>query len=317
MTPKSKKMISVLSSSTPKTSKHLSFEEAKQDFLLDCRSRNLSPYTIENYEKAIRYFYQFIGDKKDNIYDLQPNDIKRWLVYLNDKGTGINSIRAWVKYLKLFLKYFKIEVSDIGTLQKEQKILEPYTDEEIKKLLIKPRRRSFGQLRDYTIVCFLLGTGVRTSTLINIKIKHIDLKSKTLFLEKTKTRKQYTIPLSTTLLEVLKEYLSSWTYNDEDYLFPNVFGEPLTAAALRQTIREYHLNRGIKSCSLHKYRRTFATKYLQSNGNIFYLQLLMGHSDISTTRQYCSVNIDDLQRNYDSLNPLDNMKRKSIRLRKE
>ena len=315
MTTKNKKMISVISSSTSKTSKYLSLEDAKQDFLLDCRSRNLSPYTIENYEKAIRYFQQFVEDKKDNIYDLQPNDIKRWLVYLNDKGTGINSVRAWIKCLKIFLKYFNIDMSQVGSLQKEHKILEAYTDEEIKTLLTKPRRHSFGQLRDYTIVCFLLGTGVRTSTLINIKVKHIDIKSKTLFLEKTKTRKQYTIPLSTTLIEVLKEYLALWTYSNEDYLFPNVFGEQLTPVALRQAIREYHTNRGIKSCSLHKYRRTFATMYLQNNGNIFYLQMLMGHSDISTTRQYCSVNIEDLQKNYDSLNPLDNLKRKGIKLK--
>lgn len=312
MSTKPKRIISLKSTSQDK--KYLLLEEAKCEFLLDCHSRRLSEYTIQNYTKAIDYFISFVGNI--NLYDVTDSDLKRWLVHLNSKN-AVNSVRSWIKCVKIFFKYFKI-VFDVKNPSEEKKVLECYTDEEIKLLLTKPKRKSFGRIRDYTIVCFLLGTGVRTSTLINIKIKDVDFKQHTIFLSTTKTHKQYTIPLSASLANVLTEYLGVWNHNEDDYLFPSVFGDQLEPNALRQIIYNYHKVRGVSSYSVHKYRRTYAVNYLKKCNNVFFLQQLLGHSDISTTRKYCPIDLEDVKNNYDDYNPLDNnLRKKSIKLNRK
>lgn len=304
---KTKKTLQLKLNNLPK---ELPLSSAKSEFIIDCKARKLSSPTILNYSKSIDYFIDFIGDI--NLYEITDSDVKRWMISLHEKN-AINSVRSYIKNIKYFFKYFNI-IIDVKNPREQKKILECYTDEEVRLLLTKPKYNSFGRIRDYTIVCFLLSTGVRTSTLINIKVTDADLKAKTLFLRKTKTQKQYTIPLSSTLCSVLAEYLDVWNHNPDDYLFPSAYGDQLSPPALRQLIYSYHKQRGIKSFSVHKYRRTFASNYLKSCNNVFFLQQLLGHSDISTTRRYCSINIEDLQNNFDAYNPLDNTLKKSIKL---
>lgn len=295
-----------------KNDKEKTLKNALNEYVIDCKARGLSTYTIGNYTKAINYLIDYVGDI--NIYTISNGLIKNWAIHLLETKSS-NSCRTLLKGVRLFLNYFNLNI-DITLPPKEKKVLPIYTDEEIKKLLTKSKRMSFGRIRTYTIVCFLLNTGVRTQTLINIKIKDIDFNSNKIFLAKTKTHKQYEIPMSTALKKQLKEYLELWEHNDDNYLFPNIYGEQLSADALRQRIMEYHLARGVKTYSIHKYRRTFATNFSKNNNNMFMLQLLMGHSDISTTRLYCNtLSVDDIA-NYDSYCILDRIKKNTIKVNK-
>lgn len=286
--------------------------QAKEEFLLDCKSRGLSEYTIINYGKAIRYFAEWRGNI--NITEITDTNLKEWAVALRETHSQ-NTTRTFVKTVRIFLRYFGIEF-DMENPRAEQKILPVYTEEEVKKLIAPPTRESFGRYRTHAIVCFLFSTGVRTQTIINIKIRDVNFKDNTIFLAKTKTLKQYTIPMSSQLKKVLKDYLKLYDHNDDDWLFPNIYGEQLSPDALRQLILEYHRARGVRTYSVHKYRRTFATHFNKTNGNVFALQLLLGHSDVSTTRKYCNISVGDIE-NYDDFNLLDNSKKEQIKVKKK
>ena len=79
----------------------------------------------------------------------------------------------------------------------------------------------------------------------------------------------------------------------------------------------YHNHRGIKTASIHKYRHTFAKKYLMDcGGNAFTLQKLMGHSTLNMTKHYCRLFDNDVGKDYDLYSPLAQMQKTKSRISK-
>lgn len=79
----------------------------------------------------------------------------------------------------------------------------------------------------------------------------------------------------------------------------------LTEDALRHAITRYNKGSGVNSTSIHKFRHTFARKYLlDCGGNAFTLQKLMGHSTLNMTKHYCRVFDSDVGKDYDLHSPL-------------
>ena len=86
--------------------------------------------------------------------------------------------------------------------------IETYTDEELKKLLKKPdvRKCIFSTYRSWVIVNFLLSTGIRQNSLVNIKIKDLDFDNAVVYVNTTKNRKPLIIPLNEDIVKILQEY---------------------------------------------------------------------------------------------------------------
>ncbi len=106
----------------------------------------------------------------------------------------------------------------------------------------------------------------------------------------------------------MREYLRYRAGNPDDYLFPSRDNRQLTEQGLYTAISNYNLRRGVSKTSSQLFRHTFARKYLKNGGYIQNLQTLMGHSKIEVTRVYLDPSLEDLQENYDALNPLDKLK---------
>lgn len=299
MTKKIKKTIKIETVNETKT-----MAKARDEFILNCRARNLVNETILNYEKATRYFMDFVGEEFD-IYAITSTDVDNYIADCLERTIG-NTARSYCKLLKVFFRYHDLDIH-VNTPGENFTFKEIYSDEEIEKMLQPPKRRTFVTMRDHAIVCFFLATGVRRSTIISVRIRDLDFDKNLIFLDKTKTKKQYYIPMSTQLKSVLKKYLSCWRYNEDmDYLFPNQFGEQLGKHGMSMIIRRYNRERGVTTSGVHRFRNTYATNYVKNKGDVFHLQQLLGHSKIETTRRYVTLDIDDLQVDYDTFNILDN-----------
>lgn len=283
-----------------------------ESFIINCTVRGLSESTLYNYEHTCKMFNDVIGR---NIKNITSKDIDKFVLYLRSRGNNNTSILTRIKVLKAFFTFAGIDVQ-MPSIKTDKSVKVPYTQEEIELLLKKPTINSYTQWRNHAIVSTFLGTGIRCRTLQNLKVKDINFNDNTIFLEATKTRKKYYIPMSSTLKQTLKYYLSLFDHNSEDYLFMSLYGDQLTREGLKQTIRDYNLKKGVSKTSIHLFRHTFAYNYLKNGGNIVYLQEILGHSNIETTRMYLHVTNEDLQQNFDNICPLDNMKRKGIKLKK-
>lgn len=282
-------------------------------WLVNCEVRGLSSATLYNYSSTAKMFLEVTVNK--SIDQLSKSDIDNFILYLRNRGNNNTSINTRLKSLTSFTKYAEIEIQ-LPTIRLEKNIKIPYTQDEIQQLLKEPVIQSYTQWRNHAIVSTFLGTGIRCRTLINLRIKDIDFKSEMLYLNVTKTNKKYFVPLSSELVKILKHYLSLFEHKEDDWLFMNQYGEQLTRNSLKQTIRDYNLNRGVTKTSIHLFRHTFAYNYIKSGGNVLFLQRVLGHSRTETTQLYVSIQADDLKESFDSFCILDNIKKKESSLKR-
>lgn len=299
------------------------FDEGYDDFILYCKTKNLRPATLKFYDNSMRVIYKAIPPKT-LIKDITIETVENFKMYLknytNENDITINTnTRALRAILYYFMKLGYTETFHIALAKVDKKIIETYSDNELKLLLKKPdiKRCSFIELREWAIENFLIATGCRLSTLINIKIRDIDFQNDLITYTWTKNRRQQIIPLSNTLKIVLIEYLQYRKGEVDDYLFCSVYGEKIDADGLKKQIRKYNNQHGVAKGSIHCFRHTFAKKWILGKGDIFRLQKILSHSTMDMVRNYVEMFTEDLQQDFNTFNPLEqlSMKKQHISLK--
>lgn len=178
----------------------------------------------------------------------------------------------------------------------------------------------FTDYRDWVIVNFLLNSGARAATIRSIQIQDVDLENHIVAYRHTKNKKSQIMPLCSSMVTILNEYLYYREGEPTDYLFCKEDGNQLSDNALKLAIRRYNKRRGVSKTSIHLFRLTYAKKYLlDCDGNAFSLQRLLGHTTLDMTKHYCNIYNVDLIKNYDDFSPLEKMnaKERKISLKKE
>lgn len=302
----------------------MTFDEALRLFIEEKRAFNLSEISIANYQLALRIvrdYYEF--DEETPVNAITLPEVYRFINHLKNKGIAPASVRHYIRALRTFVywcmddnrKYIETPYKiKLPKAQEEQ--FKFYTDEEVAILLEKPKRNAtFVEWRCWAIANWVLATGNRASTVLDVKLKDLDYKRKEIILHHTKNGKAQIIPLSSTLEIVIKEYIRMWRKDAEPdaYLFPNIGDEKYTSASLSKSFRLYCLDRGLTKTSVHGLRHTFARFWVKNNGNLFQLQKILGHSTLDMTKRYARLFGEDLKEDFDKFNPLDTINRKSKR----
>lgn len=296
---------------------NLSIQEAFDLFIRKCKIKNLTDLSISSYEKKMVHFYEFI-DKSEPITAVSKDTVDDYILWLRE-NTDANdiTINSYLRSVRAFL-YFCMEDRYIPTfkiqlIKAEKKIKETYTDDELVRLLEKPDvdNCSFSCYKTWVFENYLLGTGNRISTALDLHIGDINFQSGVIILRKTKNRKQQIIPLSATLAEILQGYLQIRGGEADDYVFCNEYGEQASCRTYQQLVRRYNRKRGVEKTSCHTFRHTFAKNWILNSGDMFRLQKILGHSDLTVTKEYVNMFGQDLQMDFEKFNPLDNLKNRS------
>jgi len=295
------------------SSSDTTFNELFDEFNRFNKLRNLSEETIRYYYDCYRYFLEYFGEESV-CSDVSEDTFYDYIEYIHENKPNISpsTMQSYLRGIRAILYYgikkgyiidFKVQLPKIDEVVKET-----YNDHEIKLLLKKPdmKKASFSEYRNWVLVNYMLATGNRAGTIINIKIEDVDFNSGNIILKKLKGRKQYYIPISRALEQILKEYLVYRKGETEDYLFCNTYGEKLLRTRFEHDIAKYNKNRGVEKTGLHMFRHTFAKQWILNGGDIFRLQKILGHSSLEMVRKYVNMFSDDLRRDFDIYNPLDN-----------
>lgn len=291
------------------------FDQGYDEFILNCRVRNLSPETIKHYDSTMMTIYKFIPPKtpiKDITINVVNNFILSCKSNLNVKDVTINTyLRGLRAVMYYFMKLGYLDEFKITNIKFDKHIIETYTDSELKLLLKKPsiKKCTFTEYRSWVLVNFLLGTGCRVGSLVEIRNKDIDFENAVVSLNVTKNRKPLLIPLSNTLVEVLKEYMNIRCGEENDYLFCTAYGEKANRQTISVNVNNYNRKCGVMKTGLHRFRHTFAKKWINSGGDIFRLQKILGHSSLDVVRNYVNMFTNDLQDNFNTFSPLENIAR--------
>lgn len=286
--------------------------EAFSEFIIDKTAEGLSSKTITTYKNHFYCAGKWL-DTEMPIAELEEHHLKQMVADMRESALAPNSIASYVRTLKSFLSWCNANDKTQVTLKAykaPETVKETYTDKELKLLLKKPNIRSCGftEYRNWVIINLLLNSGCRAATIRTFLIKDVNLDNQTITYRHTKNGKVQIVPLCSTMVSTLREYMRIRGGKDSEVLFPNDFGKPMTETALRLAIVKYNTSRGVSKTSIHLFRHTFAQRYLQNGGNSLYLQKILGHTTLAMTKHYCNIYDVELVKSFDTFSPLANLR---------
>ena len=305
-----------------KMSRNFTIDESFEIFKTECLTRGLSSETIRWYNETIKFFSNF-HNINNSVDSLDEKLISDYIIFCFNKGNKKSTINNRLIAIKSFLNWLyktnKIkEKVDINLIKDNRVVKDTYTQDELEKLLRKPDIYScdFTEYRDWVISNLFLSVACRVATLVNIKIKDLDLKNCELLYTHTKNCRQQIIPLTKYMTSILKEYLTYRKGSKDDFLFCNRYSQPLTKNALRISLNKYNKRRGVNRTGRHIYRNTFAKIWILNGGDAFRLQKLLGHSTMEMTKRYIEMYSDDLKVDMENFNPINTViKNKKLRIK--
>lgn len=285
------------------------------DYLL--LEKNYSELTIKAYGKDIQSFLDFLKEeyKDENLKEVNYAQIRTWIIKMVNQNISNRSINRKISSLNSFFKFLiKTEYIKINPLVKHKalktskKVQVPFSEEEINSVLNKINHAdSFEGVRNKLIIELFYATGIRRIELINIKLKDIDLESKTVKIL-GKRNKERVIPLLNMLVESIKMYLekrkSLEVIEDKDYLLLTAKGVKLYETLVYRIINEYFSLASSKvKRSPHILRHSFATHLLNQGAELNAVKELLGHSSLAATQVYTHNSIAELKKVYAKAHP--------------
>lgn len=301
---------------------------ALEEFIEEKEAAGRSKSTINNYKQSVRLFMEYHDITPEETLDnIKPQNFYKWIAHMEQDYVTPAAINHYLRDCRAFfywcmaegehqyMKPFKIQ---LVKAQEEQ--IKLFSDEELELLLDKPKKpnaknNNFTEWRNWAIVNWILATGNRCSTVVDVRLGDINFLKGEITLRHTKNKKAQIVPLSSSLETAIKEYIRYFRKGAgaDGYLFCNVGDEALTTNALRQSFKEYCLARGVNRYNLHGLRHNFSKLWIRNNGDTFRLQKLLGHSSLDMTRKYVELFSEDLKDDFDKYNPLDNIKKSASR----
>lgn len=217
---------------TMQMSSKLSIQECYEKYIKKCNIRNLSSKTICVYKNHYKILSEFI-DVNSPIADITSDVIDDFIIFVKESHNCNDiSINSLLRSIRAFI-YHSMDNGSISPrftfhlLRTEKKIKPTYTTEELSLLLKKPNKDkcSFTNFRLWVFSNYLLGTGNRISSALDLQICDLDMDNSLIHIRNTKSRKSQLIPLSKTPESVLAEYLAIRGGEATDYIFCNSLGE--------------------------------------------------------------------------------------------
>lgn len=278
--------------------------------------KGLSDNTLESYVRDCKNFINFLDNSEiDNIGEITHLNIIEYLSSLKTKSFKSKTIARNIVSLKQYFKYLLLEkkiksdpTSNIKSPRMSINLPEVLNLQEIEKLLSGPDLSSVSGIRDATMLEVLYGTGIRVSELIDIRLNDINLELGYILI-RGKGSKERIVPIGKIAIKKLQDYIKYFRHNllkDKlsDYLFINRTGRKMTRQGYWKLLKSYTLKSGInKRITPHTIRHTFASHLLDRGADLRTIQLLLGHSDISSTQIYTHIDTRRLKEIHSQYHP--------------
>ena len=262
--------------------------------------KGLSKNTISSYKQDITNFIIWLNYRKIPLNKSSNDDAELFIKSLAKQDQTAASINRKISSLKGFFNHL-LSINFIGInpfadvlLQSRQKnIPKSISEEDVVKLLASPNQNSFIGKRDKAMLELLYATGIRISELINIEYANFDFE-RCVVKVRGKGSKERLIPYGPEAAKALSDYLAFRRENhlklNSRSLFINSSGKRITRQAFWHRLKKYLMEIGLtEKISPHTLRHGFATHLLNHGADLRSVQMLLGHSDISTTQIYTHI----------------------------
>jgi len=244
-----------------------------------------SPNTIRTY--CVEFAQLLYILKNLDVNTLTPDRLRSYLLYCITKlNLSENSLHSRLNALKFYFeqvlhreKFFY----DIPRPKKKKILPKVMSKPNVLKLFektVNPKHK--------LILKLSYGMGLRVSEIVNLKISDIDSGRMLVHIEAAKGKKDRYITLPTSVLEELRDYYRA--YHPQTYLFEGQYGGQYSIRSAQgvfnNAMKKAKIN---KKVGIHGLRHSYATHLLESGTDMYFIQQLLGHSDIKTTEIYAKV----------------------------
>ena len=281
-------------------------EEYKKYLLID---KKYSNNTILSYMNDLNNFNNFI---QKNIIKVNKNDVLKFIEFERTKK-DVRSVSHSLTVIRNFYNFLIIEniikenpTDKIDSPKLKKSLPTVLSKEEVDNLLNIELNNKY-DYRNKAMLELMYATGMRISELINIQMEDINLNNSCVIVN-GKGNKERKIPfdeITTYYLEkYINEYRKQFLKKINNYLFLNCFGEKISRQAFFKTIKSLATKKNIhKNFSPHTLRHSFATHMVENGADLRSVQILLGHSDISTTQIYTNISNKFIRENYEKSHP--------------
>lgn len=289
--------------------------------------------TVDDYFRLMKVFRDWLAENYsdiDKVNDINTGIIRDYMLYMSEEhindrtgeiGLSPYTINIRIRFLQAFFNTLyreeivnKNPVNNVKLMRVDEDTFDPLTDEEVEKLLNVPDSKEYAQFRDLVILYLMLDTGMRIAEICDLEINEVDFKTRAIILpaSKNKNRKPRVIPLSNQVVKMLLELINeNKTHFVTEYVFLANCGTKYNPNSFRKRLLMYKEKARItKRVSPHAFRHLFCRNFILNGGDIFSLQRIVGHADITTTRKYIQMDEDAVKNQHALYSPVLRVRKK-------
>ena len=259
--------------------------------------------TLIAYERDLTAFEKYLaGRGTDSLEKCTDNDAISYVIQLSNENKSKPTINRKVSALRTYYEYLIIKgiISEnpftrIKAIKTDKRQIDYLTIDEASRLMDLPGDDAKG-LRDKALLEFMYGTGARVTEVVRLRFSDINLRMNFVTLRDVNDESRI-VPLGSYASAAMKNYLEKSydvirgkAHTDDDFVFVNFRGEPLTRQGIWKILKDYGQMLGIETRMTPQILRdSFAVHILQNGGDLRTLQELMGFEDMSVGIAYLSV----------------------------
>lgn len=274
------------------------------DQFLDCIwiERNLAQNTLAAYRSDLQQFTQWMCHHKKCLFTLTAQDLQEYFAEKLAGGYKSSSSSRILSVLRqLFLYLYRDQYRPdnpcalVASPKLAQRLPKDLTELQVERLLNSPVITVTIELRDKAMLEMLYATGLRVSELVNLTLTDVNLRQGVVRVL-GKGDKERLIPLGEEACYWLEYYIKQGRFalannSTKDILFPSLRGNRMTRQTFWHRIKHYAVLAGLDSDKLspHVLRHAFATHLINHGADLRVVQMLLGHSSLSTTQIYTHV----------------------------
>ncbi len=277
------------------------------------RQNNYGKNTLSSYRDTFKLLLTYIdkcGRRKKNVLITEIDkpcvlNFLEWLENSRSNSTSTRNVR--LAHLKSFFHYTKLEcpeladlcesVMDIPFMDVEKRPPEYMTEDTVFHLLHSIDTNSKDGIRHLAILSLLYDSGCRVQELIDLKVRDVQLEKGQRIFVHGKGNRYREIPLLPDTGKIIQKYIKVFSLTEQDQLFTNKQGNPLTRQGIRYILQKYALKSREKNpgdfegqAHPHLLRHSKATHLVNNGVNVYNVRDFLGHSSVKTTQVYLTSN---------------------------
>ena len=280
------------------------------------KTKRCSKNTLDAYVRDVSQFLVYCSQNGANdVCAIDENYITKYIEYLTFIGksdaTKTRTVASLHSYFNFLLTQSVIEkdpTKEVKGPKTKRKIPDVLNEKEIKLLLAQPDGNDYKSIRDKAMLELLYATGIKVSELIELTLNDVNLQIGIIHTHNSKHER--IVPIYPIANKHLTEYCSiarpALVQNsNEDRLFTNINGQPMTRQGFWKIIKHYAEKAGIsKDITPHTLRHSFAAHLLENGAQLKDIKDMLGHSDISSTQIYAQLIKSKYVQSYAKFHPL-------------